>query len=226
MTDVTARPVPDDGPAVHSGAAETGNLDVARDRAISATAEKARTPKAAPAARGLVYLVALLLLALAGVAIWDILVRTGTVQGTELSASALDWATATDWNPWLVFVGVVAVVVGLLLLFAALKPRRTTHLRANSAASAWLRPVDVARLVSRAAREVPGVISVGTSATRKRITLTVRGGGASAEELRDRIARAVEPVVAESLAEPPAVVVRVTANRDSEPAADREVDAR
>ncbi|WP_448851608.1 DUF6286 domain-containing protein [Corynebacterium sp. 335C] len=225
MTDASHAVAVDETPAA-SGAVTTGNLDVARERAITATAEHARRPQAAPAARGVVYLVSLLLLALAGVAIWDILVRTDLVQGPELIASALDWATATDWNPWLIAVGAAAVMLGLLLLVAALKPRRTTHLRANAEASAWLRPVDVARLVSRAARKVPGVISVGTSATRKRITLTVHGGGATAEELRDRIARAVEPVVADALAEPPAVVVRVTANRETGSPAEKEVEAR
>ncbi|MBD0856879.1 DUF6286 domain-containing protein [Corynebacterium striatum] len=100
---------------------------------------------------------------------------------------------------WMLASGGAAILVGLLLLVAAFKPRKSTHTQVESeVASIWLRPVDIARAASAAARRVPGVAAARSRAviSKKKITVDVTVNGDTEDE--GLISR-VEDAVAQTL---------------------------
>lgn len=143
-----------------------------------------RTPVAAPAAAPLALLVALLLLALGALGIRDALVAAGVLDGELFTVTI---ATAVDGfgaQTWMVPVGIALAVVGLLLLVVALKPRRRTELAVSSTVGVWIRPADVARIATYAAEDAPGVSGARSTATRRRVVVTVESLGADQDTLR------------------------------------------
>lgn len=137
---------------------------------------EALTPKASPAVRWWAVLLGLLLVGLAFVAgreAW--LVANGTPSGswTQWFINTMD---TPGVQPWMFYAAVGSIVVGLIFLFIAVKPRRTTHQRLSSdVASLWVRPVDEARIASSAARKVPGVRAAQTRAKGQKVDVTVHG---------------------------------------------------
>ena len=166
-------------------------------------------PLAAPAARPVAYLAALTLLIIAGIAVHDLLCRWDIIDRPQLIAGAADWLATRDWSMLLLPASIIAVFFGLLFVAVSVKPRRPTHLRANSPAPIWLRQVDVARVASLGARRCPGVLSATSAANHRTVLVTVEGGGTGAEELTARIHSAVEPIVDATVANAPQVKVRI-----------------
>lgn len=131
-------------------------------------------PKARPAAAVASIAIALAPIALAVISVRDLAVTQGWTTGTAWSLSlvqALDGLTATT--------GVLAVaiaigVVGLLLVWLAIKPAHTTHLRSKTDSDLWLSAAAVAALAQGIADRAPGVISADTSrANGRKITVDV-----------------------------------------------------
>lgn len=166
-------------------------------------------PLAAPAARPVAYLAALTLLIIAGIAVHDLLCRWDIIDRPQLIAGAADWLATRDWSMLLLPASIIAVLFGLLFVAVSVKPRRPTHLRANSPTPIWLRQVDVARVASLGARRCPGVLSATSAANHRTVLVTVEGGGTAAEELTARIHSAVEPIVDATVANAPQVKVRI-----------------
>ena len=85
-----------------------------------------------------------------------------------------------------------AVLVGAWCVYAALRPRRRTAVAVAARSSVWIAPADLARLASRAAETVPGVLDARSSATLRKITVTAHttaGSGATADQIRRRRGR-------------------------------------
>ena len=165
-------------------------------------------PTAGPAARPVVVVLALLLLAFAVLCVLELLARAHAIGTTPLApgfADFVDRVHMTGWLPWAA--GAVAVL-GLLLVIAALRPRRRTHLPAGDG-TLWLRPTDVARLCSSAALTRPGVATAHTNVTRRKAVVAATVGGRDRDELRSEITAAVENAVS-TLDSPPRVRVRLT----------------
>ena len=165
-------------------------------------------PKASPAVRTWTVILGFVLLAIGIVG-----VRETWLVGADANAQSwvhpvLDLIATEQLETWMIWAGVASIVVGLIFVFAAVKTRRNTHTQvASESASMWMRPVDVARLSSAAARRVPGVASAQTSADTKSAKGTVNGDEQDAD-LPGRVEKAVTRAL-EVLADPPKVTVAV-----------------
>ncbi|MDD7582591.1 MULTISPECIES: DUF6286 domain-containing protein [unclassified Corynebacterium] len=133
-------------------------------------------PKASPAARGWAIFLGLLLLALAVMAGRETWLVATDANASSWVTPVTDLVARENLETWMIWAGVAAVVVGLIFLIVAFKPRRKTHMRLESErSSVWLRAVDVARRSSAVARQVPGVAAARTQATDKNVKITVNG---------------------------------------------------
>lgn len=165
-------------------------------------------PKASPVVRTWTVILGIVLLAVGIVG-----VRETWLVGTDANAQSwvqpvLNLIATEQLEMWMIWAGVGSIVVGLIFVIAAVKTRRRTHVRvASEYASMWMRPVDVARLSSAAARRVPGVASAQTSADTKRTKVTVNGDEQD-PELPGRVERAVTRAL-DVLAQPIQVTVAV-----------------
>jgi hypothetical protein len=103
--------------------------------------------------------------------------------------------------------GLGAAVVGLLLLFTAIKPRRRTH-RPLAATGTWIKPRDIRRLARCAAEPVTGVAEAVATGSHRRITLTITTvGGFDVVALKDTVHAAVTEALT-PLAKSPRVRIR------------------
>ncbi|WP_125778296.1 DUF6286 domain-containing protein [Antribacter gilvus] len=178
--------------------------DERREPAVPA----ARARRSAAVPRTVAIVLAVLLIGLGVVAGQEAVASSGIAPGLEpedgwitQAANGLDGATI---GPTALLAGAIALVVGLLLLWAAWHsgPRYT---RLRSAPALVLRPEDVARLASAAAEDVDGVLGASSTASARRVTVTVRSTGA--EHVQGEVEQAVGRRLA-LLESPPSVRVR------------------
>jgi hypothetical protein len=116
-------------------------------------------------------------------------------------AHGLDGATL---GPSALLAGATAIVLGLLLLWAAWHsgPR---YVRLRPAPAVVLRPEDVARIASAAAEDVDGVLEASSKASARQVTVSIESTGA------EQVSAEVEQAVGRRLAileSPPSVRVR------------------
>ncbi|EGD54943.1 DUF6286 domain-containing protein [Gordonia neofelifaecis] len=162
-----------------------------------------REPVAFPGAAIAGGVLGVALLVLSGLLVRDVLVVTGLVGGDTWTHHLVVELSAQTWSGWMWSIPILCALVGLGLLWLAIKPRRRTHLSVDGYQVAWTRPVDVARSASAAALKVPNVRRAVTSVGRKRIRVTVTAAGPVD---RERIARAAADAVARVCAGRPVVV--------------------
>ncbi len=131
-------------------------------------------PRARSAAVLVSVLLALLLVALAVVAVRDLAVSQGWTTGSPWSLSLVrDLDGLTD-SVWVTATGVVVALVGLVLVWLALKPGARTHLAGRSDSDLWVSPGAVAALARGTADRAPGVVSADVRrVSRRRITVEV-----------------------------------------------------
>ena len=158
----------------------------------------AKAPVGVGSAPLVAQLLALLLIALGVVGIQETLVRTGAIQGsswTEAVVKAVDGTTWTD--PLVLAVGIVAVVLGLLLLPVGLlrRPRRSVALQAET--GVHLRTKDLAKIASSAVEGADAVTDVHVEA--KSRSLKVRATTVASKDRNVEIAKDLEQRLATSL---------------------------
>ncbi|AWB81210.1 hypothetical protein C3B44_01700 [Corynebacterium yudongzhengii] len=135
-----------------------------------ATTAAEQHPAGSPQVRGWSILFALLLLALAGVLIREAVVIYASPAGWEPWIAALPEQLVSLDNVWVGVIGVAAVILGILLIIAAFKPRRRRYERLEAPrAPIWARPVDIARYTTSTAKRVPGVLAASTYARKKKV---------------------------------------------------------
>ncbi|WP_185737068.1 DUF6286 domain-containing protein [Corynebacterium bovis] len=197
------------GPQATGGAAASSDGVDTSAGAVEAAPE----PKASPAARWLVMFIGLLFLCLCGVAVHDILVMQDVVSGGQWLEPVFTWLGDLTFQSWMFPVAIVCAVLALLVLWLVLKPRARTHIGVGDNTAAWMRPVDVARMSTAAARRVHGVLRAHSVATRKKVTVTAVAAVDNGEVER----RITEAVTARTLllASPPTVTVRITTGGES-----------
>ncbi|GAA0228725.1 DUF6286 domain-containing protein [Cryptosporangium japonicum] len=156
-------------------------------------------------------LLATVLLVVGVVLARDGLVAGGLLGGRATVPALLDAAGRLTARSWLIPVGAGLALVGLGLVYAAVRPRPRRGIPVDSATGLYLTADGVARLASDAAGEVGGVLSARTSAGRRRVVTTVE---ATTDDptLADAVTRAVSARLAH-LRTPPAVRVRLRAPR-------------
>ncbi|MCK7637502.1 DUF6286 domain-containing protein [Corynebacterium pygosceleis] len=164
-------------------------------------------PAASPVARYLAILLGLLLLAAAAVAGRDLYIRYTDVEWQPWVSTATEWIGGLSYRNWMLPAGIAALIVGLLLLWASIRPRTKTHRELTSPVAVWMRPVDVARMCTASAQQVPGVMAAHTVAKKRSIDVTVIGNPGD-ERLRDELHRSLQPL-ANLVAGSPALNVQV-----------------
>jgi hypothetical protein len=157
----------------------------------------AKRPVAAPAAAAVGVAAAVMVIAAGVVGIRETLVSTGTLAGP----SWLEWlfgkAEVLKPADWMIPVGVAAVVLGLWILAAGLKPRRATHLAVGDDTGVWIRRRDAARLATNTARTIDSVTTATAKAKRRalRVTATATGDAARVHnDLTTAIAQRLQAV--------------------------------
>lgn len=140
-----------------------------------------REPRANPAARWLAICVGAVLLALAVVCGRDLWYRYGLGDpANSWSAQALSWVATHEFGLATVAAGAAISLLGLWVALSALAPRVRTHVKVASAASIWVRPVDIARKATYTARAEIGRSRITSRATRKRLRVAVEDDGSGA----------------------------------------------
>lgn len=118
-------------------------------------------------------LFALALICLAAVAVQHLLVLQGAVTGSSWLASAVESTDGISGDtPLVLVVGIAAVVLGLLLLPVALKPRPRKGIPLATTTGAHLRRQDLRRIVESAVEGTDAVTDVVVKVTRRRIRVT------------------------------------------------------
>jgi hypothetical protein len=172
-----------------------------------------REPAATPAAAAVAVLLAVALLAVGLLAGREFLVVRGVFHGRPWLRDALAWLGRITWHGWLWPVSIAAVVLGLVLLAAAVKPRGRRHLPTRGEPVLWLRPTDIARASTAAALRVPGVQRAHTTSGRRRVDVH-----AFAHDDAQPLGPTIRDEVATALAElrtPPRVRVHVAVRADA-----------
>lgn len=179
----------------------------------AAVISRGHEPKGAPIVRWWALLLSLALLALAAVfgrEAWRVSTHATVDSWTQpfIDVMSADAQGSAAIAPWMLWGGAAGIVVGLLMLYAALRPRRHTHVElASDAISGWTRQVDIARRCSATARKVPGVGAARTTAGKKGIHLIINGD-IEDENLATRVREVVNEELA-SLAHPAPLSITV-----------------
>lgn len=179
----------------------------------AATPQKpaAAPPPLAPAAAHYVGVISALLLTAAGaVGIRDGIAAAGWISGPSWTRAAIDWLDGQSAQGWMVPVGVLAALLGLVLIGTALSPRRRTAIPVNAKTSVYLDVSDTAKLAAAAARVVPGVTKANASATRRAVKVSARTTGP--EVTTDAITGAVRTAL-QPLSSTPRISVRTRVER-------------
>lgn len=75
------------------------------------------------------------------------------------------------YQPWMLPGGIIISTLGVIVTWLALRPRTRTHHQVASAASIWLRQVDIARVLTFTTRSVPGVSTAHSRVNSKTATI-------------------------------------------------------
>ncbi|WP_432561745.1 DUF6286 domain-containing protein [Kineococcus sp. SYSU DK003] len=153
---------------------------------------------------------ALLLTALGIVLLREALVTTGAVAGTRWLPAAAEGLRGFAPAWWLIPAGVVVALIGLWLLVTAVRPRSRRTLPLTSQTGIFLHTRDVARLASGAAGDIDGVLQASSSATRRKVSVSVHA--TTDQGLREAVTEAVTHSLA-PLRTPPRVAVTVHSPR-------------
>lgn len=170
------------------------------------TPDPAGLPGAALAGAGL----ALILLVLAGVAIRDLIVRAGWVDGTEWLGGATRWGANENWHGWMWVLVAGLLITGLWMLWVAVKPRRHRYVAAGGERLLWTRPGDIARRCSAVVADQAGVDAVSTRYGHRKVVVTVTGDRSAVDT--EAIEQAVRGVL-DSVRLHPKVTIKVTEGR-------------
>lgn len=130
-------------------------------------------PRRSPAAALPAVLLGLALCGVAGLCVRELLIYHQLIDSAPWLANASVWIAQLQWQDWMMGAAPAALVVGLALIAAALKPRARTHVPLRAAADIWLRPTDVARMCSAIALEEPNVLTAVTTVTGRRADVAV-----------------------------------------------------
>lgn len=156
-------------------------------------------------------LVALGLVALGALAVHDALAVSGAVDRDPVTTGVLDALDGLAHDaPVVLGVGIVAAVLGLLLLPVALGRRPRTSVDLDAATGVHLLTGDLERVVAGAVEGTDSVTDVSVRATRRKVAVHVTSLAprAQRDEVVRRTRERVDPVLA-ALASPPRTSVTV-----------------
>lgn len=166
---------------------------------------QSRRPADTPAAAVVAVLIAIGLIAIGIIAGREFLIRRNVIHTRPWIRDLFEWLSRMQWHTWLLAVGFGGVLVGLLLLAIAAKPRTRRHIGTRGTPALWLRPTDIARAATAAALRVDGVTHAHSIARKRTVEIHM-----VAERDSDGIAGAVAAEATVALAElahPPRIKV-------------------
>ncbi|GAA1881695.1 DUF6286 domain-containing protein [Lapillicoccus jejuensis] len=180
------------------------------------TPAPAKAPAAAPATVVTGVLLALVLLGVGVVFLRDALLAAGAVTGTPWLRWFADKAELISASsPWMLWAGPVAVVIGLVLIVAALKPRKATHWAAEEP-GVHIGRSDAARLVANAAHESTSVVAARADVSgRRALRVTARTVATDTNGVTAEVDRAVTHRLA-ALRPTPSIRTRVVTSSPKE----------
>ena len=151
---------------------------------------------------------ALLFAALGLVAVREGLLNLGQFGGRPELPPLLAELDGQSFQPLIGGVGVVLVLLGLLMLVAAVRRRPRRAYRLGTRTGVYLRYREAARIAELTAGEVPGVLSARATPSRRHLRVTVATTGAPT--IGDEVQQLLTARLA-ALATPPTVKVRANA---------------
>ncbi len=176
-------------------------------------APPAKAPLAAPAASAMSVVLAIALIAAGIVAGRDAFIGIGVVTGSPWIGGGLKLLDGLTAQAWMLPAGIAVALLGLLLVVAAIKPRRRTH-RPTTVPNAWITPRDIRRIAAGAALSVTGVADATATGSARSLSITITAvSGYDTGQLVDAVRSAVTTALT-PLASPPRLKTRV-AKRDS-----------
>lgn len=138
-----------------------------------------RTPVAAWAAAA----VGVVLVGVAIAAGREFLIAHEVIEGQPWIKDLFEWISTLTWARWMLFAGIAAIVLGVVLLAVAVWPRRGTHLPTSTTPVLWLRATDAARASTAAAEHVDGVSRAHSAAGPRSVQVHVVGNGADSAQV-------------------------------------------
>lgn len=163
---------------------------------------RGQQPVASPAARWFTIVVGIVFLALAVIAGRELWVRHGHESARSLVKPVTHYIGTVHYETWMLPVGILCGIIGLLLLWMTFKPRRKTHQAlTDENVSIWMRPLDVARMATAQAEKIPGVMRAHTVAKGSKVELSITGDSTD-PTLIDRVGRTVRPLVQQVQGQP------------------------
>ena len=167
----------------------------------------AKPPVGIPLATRIAVVLALLVIGIGVVAARDVLIWTGAIAGSPWIIAAVSLLNGLTAHGWMLPAGVVLALLGLLLVMAAITPRRRTH-QPLQTADTWITPRDVSRLARSAAEAVTGIAAATASGSVRTLTITVTPlAGYDSSVLKEAVHTVATEAVA-ALARPPRIRVR------------------
>ena len=164
-------------------------------------------PRANPAVRWITVVLGVLLIALSGVLVRELWFYSQDQPFTSWLMPVFNTMASSLVDAKVVTIGIIVALVGLWLVITAFVPRARTHVRVDSPASIWVRPVDIARKATNVARAETGSTTVHSKATRKKLTVEVDDDGTGATQ--ERLTTLLNGEFSR-LQTPPAVAVKVS----------------
>lgn len=154
-------------------------------------------PRATPWARPAAVLIGVLLLAVSVVCVREVWLRNSRTNHWESWVEPLvETVGNTTYQLWMLPAGIVAVLLGLFLVWVAFRPRTRTHLSVGRGAAVWMRRVDIARMLSATARTVPGVATAASRVNGRTATVSITGRSPDAN-LSPAVAAVLSPLLGE-----------------------------
>ncbi len=133
-------------------------------------------PKAAPVAALTAVIIAVLFIALAVVGVHDLAVTQKWATGTSWSRTVIDGTNGATRADWVIPLAVLALLIGLFLLFVSLRPRRSTHQYVpdeDDSVDVWITPGALTKMVKSAAEDAPGVLSAHPRVSTRAVRVSV-----------------------------------------------------
>ncbi len=150
-------------------------------------------------------LIGLALIGIGVVAVQHLLAAQGAISGSSWLTSVVDAVDGVQGSsPAVLTIGIVAVVLGVLLLPVVFKPRPRTSLTLTASTGVHLTPKDTARIVSAALDDADSITAVKVLATRRkvRVKATTVAPKDRAAEVSSDLRQSAESVLA-AFAKPP-----------------------
>ncbi|CAM4331786.1 MULTISPECIES: hypothetical protein [Corynebacterium] len=207
----------------------TAPVDQPHTQTVQPTAHPAgphpgEEPRANPAVRWLTLLIGLILLALTAVVGRDLwyFFQNGNSDDSWLRP-VFEFVGRATMDVTAVTVGIIIAIIGLVLIVYAFVPRGRTHVRVDSPASIWTRPVDIARKATHTTRAEVGNARIQSRADRKKLRVQVEDDGSGAA-LQERLTSVLSGEF-QRLTAPPAISVKVTPKQQSTASAGNQTDS-